>query len=367
MSSKPLTLFAATALAWAVGAPAVAQDGPTLAVGDPAPKIEVKEFVKGQEIQEFAKGKTYVVEFWATWCGPCRTSIPHLTELQHQYKDVPFLGVSVWEQDQSGVKPFVEEMGDKMDYAVAMDAVPEGADGNQGAMARTWMTAAGRNGIPSAFIVNGDGLIAWVGHPMSMDKPLAKIVAGDYDIAEAIAEAEAEAARAQKMAALRTKLTRAQRSGDSKALVAVIDEAIADDAAMEMALGTMKFQALAKAEPDKAAEYGKRLVETVLSDEPMALNNFAWGLVDPEAASKPTPALLEVALAAARRADELTGSKDPAVSDTLAKALFDSGKAVEALEAQERAVRFSKGTPFEQDASMKERLETYRKAAGVKS
>src|SRR5215472_3894927 len=50
----------------------------TLLVGDPAPKIEVKEFIKGDEVKKFEKGKFYVVEFWATWCPPCRTSIPHL-------------------------------------------------------------------------------------------------------------------------------------------------------------------------------------------------------------------------------------------------------------------------------------------------
>jgi thiol-disulfide isomerase/thioredoxin len=70
-----------------------------LGVGDPAPKIEVKEFVKGDAVKDFEKGKIYVVEFWATWCGPCRVSIPHLTELQKKNKDVVFIGVSVWEQD----------------------------------------------------------------------------------------------------------------------------------------------------------------------------------------------------------------------------------------------------------------------------
>ena len=157
-------------------------DSPTLNVGDSAPKLAVKSFVKGESISEFEPGKNYVVEFWATWCGPCRTSIPHLTDLQKKNSDVTFIGVSVWEQDQAKVKPFVEEMGDKMAYRVAVDAVGDNEKGSDGAMAKTWMTAAGQNGIPTAFIVNKEGKIAWIGHPMSMDEPLAKITSGSWDL-----------------------------------------------------------------------------------------------------------------------------------------------------------------------------------------
>ena len=43
-----------------------------------------------------------VVEFWATWCGPCRTSIPHLIELQKKFKDVMFVGISDYLRAASG-------------------------------------------------------------------------------------------------------------------------------------------------------------------------------------------------------------------------------------------------------------------------
>src|SRR5438105_4278369 len=94
-------------------AAAARAEGP-LSVGDSAPKLKVKEFVKGDPVKDLEKGKVHVVEFWATWCGPCRVSIPHLTELQKKHKDVVFIGVSVSERDFDNVKPFVEKMGDKM-------------------------------------------------------------------------------------------------------------------------------------------------------------------------------------------------------------------------------------------------------------
>jgi len=63
-----------------------------------AAALKISDWVKGKPVDLAAgKGKqVYVIEFWATWCGPCRTSIPHLTELQKKFKDkgVTFVGVS---------------------------------------------------------------------------------------------------------------------------------------------------------------------------------------------------------------------------------------------------------------------------------
>ena len=56
--------------------------------GDAAPPIEITKWLRGEavDLQKAREKKVVVVEFWATWCPPCRTSIPHLTELQKKYK-----------------------------------------------------------------------------------------------------------------------------------------------------------------------------------------------------------------------------------------------------------------------------------------
>ena len=105
---RNLAIVTAAALVAASGA--VAQDTATkpagqpaakaeakkkLAVGDRAPALTVEKWVKGEPVTGFEKGKTYVVEFWATWCGPCIASMPHLSALQKEYKDkVTIIGVT---------------------------------------------------------------------------------------------------------------------------------------------------------------------------------------------------------------------------------------------------------------------------------
>jgi thiol-disulfide isomerase/thioredoxin len=344
-----------------------------LAVGDPAPKLEVKEFVKGDPVAKLDPGTVYVIEFWATWCGPCRTSIPHVSELQARFKDkgVVVIGVSVSESDPADVKPFVKEMGDKMAYRVAVDDLGEGGKGGDGKMAKNWMEAADQSGLPTAFIVDKEGKVAWIGHPMRMDKPLAAIAAGKWDLQAAAAEFKKEQALKAKMRTLRARLQAAQKSGDPKQVLAVIDEAVKDDPALERSFAQQKLYLLIRTgDADKAVEYGNRLTDEVFKSNDNdkatvnanALNELAWGIVEnpPE---KADPRLLKLALRMAEKADKLAEGKDGAIADTLAKAYYETGDPVKALEHQERAVKLIKGTPLEDDKTVQQRLELYKKAA----
>src|SRR5206468_3746931 len=122
-------------------------------LGMSAPALHVGEWVKGQAVNlDQGKGKNiYVVEFWATWCPPCRASIPHLTELQKKFKDkgVTFIGIS--DETVSVVKPFVNKMGVKMEYTVAVDKDEK--------TSAAYMGAFGVGGIPHAFVVDKGGAI----------------------------------------------------------------------------------------------------------------------------------------------------------------------------------------------------------------
>jgi hypothetical protein len=246
---------------------------------------------------------------------------------------------------------------------VALDDVPKGGDGNAGKMAKSWMQAAGQEGIPAAFLIESSGRIAWIGHPTGLDAPLEELAAGRLDIAAARARFQKEQAQRRTMNLFRERLQKAQQSGDARQMLAVIDEAIAAEPSIEASLGPMKYSVLAHQLKDreKADAFGIRLVETVLKDDAQGLNGLAWTIVAPEA-PKAEPGSVKLALKAALRADALTQGKDAGIADTVAKAYFDDGDPVKALEAQERAVRLAKGTPLENDPDLKARLEQYRKA-----
>lgn len=265
------------AAACALLAPLLSQAGATLKVGDPAPALTLKKFVKGEPVKAFEKGKVYVVEFWATWCAPCRESIPHLTELQKVYPGITFIGVDVGETEKQ-VEPFVAAMGDKMNYRVALDDLSSQADG---ATNQAFMVAADQSGIPTAFIVDQDSRIAWIDHPMALPPVLARMAAGTFD-------AKKDAAARAEIAPMQAKV----REGDFDGAIKILDELIAADPAKSGPLGLAKVQILStyKKDPGAAAKLAEEIGGPLEDAE--YLNDIAWFLV---IADNPPPATMAIA------------------------------------------------------------------------
>ncbi|CAG8506576.1 10406_t:CDS:2 [Paraglomus brasilianum] len=137
-----------------------------MSVGSVCPLIDDLLFIKGTptvlgEVPQAGGKRIYVVEFWATWCWPCRESIPHLSGLGEKYKGhgVTVVGVTR-EKDHDKVKQFVAEMGDKMSYNVAIDV-------NLTAREALY-TPSNAPGIPKAFVLLNN-VVFWHGHPVDDD------------------------------------------------------------------------------------------------------------------------------------------------------------------------------------------------------
>jgi thiol-disulfide isomerase/thioredoxin len=255
--------FVALALSIAVSL-STAHSRVTLRVGDPAPMLPVMVWIKGEPVNSFQPGKVYVVEFWATWCGPCQIVMPHLSALQQKYDGrLTVIGVNAREADNASgavavVRKFVLRKGDQMNYTVGMD------DPKTHPVFDAWMTAAGAYGIPTTFIVDRSGRIAWIGHPSSgeaeFDAALDQALEGKSDLAaarSAQAELNHETARSlqeKKVFGTLDNLKKRKRYAD--ALVEA-DRLIGEDPRRKPRVFGSKLVALLHIDEARAFEYVK--------------------------------------------------------------------------------------------------------------
>ncbi len=320
-----------------------------LVVGDKAPPLTIEKWVKGEPVTGFEKGKVYVVEFWATWCGPCIRAMPHLTELQKEHKDEGLTVIGVTSVDPGNtlekVEEFLANRGDQVGYTIAWD---KGRETN-----KAYMDAAYQNGIPCSYLIDREGRVAFIGHPMELDKPLQDVLAGTHDIDAAARKYAAKMAPA--IDAYR--FQQAIESGDIKTATNLYEQAKEKNPRNSLRMGVDLFNALLKNGPAAdATKLGSQLIAEN-NDNPGLLNYVAWSIVDPDADVKHRD--LDLALKAAERANELMDSSEPAVLDTLATVYHLKGNHDKAIELQTKAVELAEG---EMKEELQARLEQFKAA-----
>src|SRR5215470_12024885 len=140
--------FVAWLLGCVVAAPVFAQQ-PTIRLvrnPDPAPDFKL-DTLEGKPVSlaEF-KNKVTLLNFWATWCGPCRAEIPDLVGLQNKYKDqLQIIGLVVDDDDQEAIRKFVEKFRINYPVAIATDELRN--------------DYGGIPALPTSFVLDAEGRV----------------------------------------------------------------------------------------------------------------------------------------------------------------------------------------------------------------
>jgi thiol-disulfide isomerase/thioredoxin len=114
--------------------------------GNPAPQIQIEKWIT---LAPALEGKFVLIEFWATWCGPCRRSIPHLNELQQKFNDrLVVIGIS--DEAEEDIRKLKDP---QINYAIATDTA-----------GRTKQTVEVQ-GIPHAMLIDPRGIVRFEGMP----------------------------------------------------------------------------------------------------------------------------------------------------------------------------------------------------------
>lgn len=314
-----------------------------LHVGDRAPGLDVAKWVKGEETK-IEEGTVYIVEFWATWCLPCRKSIPHLTAIQKEYEDQGLRVIGVSTEDEKTVANFVRTQGSKMDYTVVVDKFSS--------TDRAWLKSAGENGIPTAFVVDRQGKIQFIGSPFDedFDTVIDLVVRGRYD-AKLMEQARphlkaADTARKVKNWQLATKHLQDIYALDNHVFAALLLE---------------QFEMMLVDQKDSKSAY--LFAEILIADrgpaDPEMMSWLARKIVtDPKIAAEDRN--FDVAMKAAKVSMEYAKPDNPAPRSTLAVVHFHKGEVDQAVALQTEAWMIA---PPKMKADYRRVLDSYQKAA----
>jgi len=141
------------------------RDAHTALEGKPMPALDVTDWINGQVKPQDMKGKVDIVDFYATWCGPCMAAIPHNNELLKKYKDKGLLIVGVCTNSR-GQEKMAEVVKDKgIEYPTARDP--------QLKSQKAWAV----HYYPTYAIVDRKGIVRIIGlQPSNVEKVVKKLL-----------------------------------------------------------------------------------------------------------------------------------------------------------------------------------------------
>jgi len=333
----------------------------TVKVGVPAPKLQTGKWVQGEPVTDFQKGKAYLLQFWEPYNRENRTLIPRLNEIHEKYqrKGLVVIGQNWGQRDDSQVESFLKQPGGQMAFRIALDDM---TGTKRGKMAETWMIPAGYDLLPAAFLVDTQGLIAWIGAPTQLQESVIETVLdGTFDTKQAGEKAAAEAAQREKNMRKHYELDRdfeeAKLAGDWE----TAERTLAEMERLELPEGwgfmtrLSKLNMFLERKDSKGVNQATAELSEDCKDDAPFQNMLARQLLLDERIKERD---LNLAEKIATRANTVAEGKDPEVLDTLARALFMNHKPDKAIEIQKQAVESAKDKMKD---SLQATLDSYRK------
>ncbi|MDX2118900.1 MAG: hypothetical protein SFY96_12025 [Planctomycetota bacterium] len=338
------------------GAPAAKLDvahAQTLGIGDRAPSLEGVKWLAGDALGAASRGGAEgksgvtVVAFWSSWSAASREAMRVLGRVQRENKEqgVRVGAVCVWPRDKNeDCSGLIAKWSQRWPIALGTDM--------EGAAAKRWLDAAGRESVPMAFVIGADGNVAWIGSPFEgLGEIVRRAVAGTLD-----------------SAATKRRLERTQRLDElaGKSMIpgalALTEQLLSEDGALFGYLAGFKFRLLLREREASvsAFAFAREAMQTYLKDNPEELNALACAILDHKDRD------VSLALEMARRAAsvlEAARDEDASVLDTLARAEHEHGDTEAAIATQERAVALADEGRMKK--TMQKRLEKYKAAGGV--
>ena len=352
------------------------QASKALEVTDQAPDISITEWSnKPTSLVQDKNGKTvYLVEFWASWCKPCIPSVKFLNELQKKYKKQGLEIIAITDESKDDTAKFLKEHD--IHYSVGFD--------KDGKTMQNYLT--NKDGLPTSFIINKDGIVVYKGHPMKSETILEQVLNDKYDLTEVkklkdlekkleealkdfnISEASDIAEQILYISpnnfdAMQFRLLAFEKMGQEMAAFAFLDSLIKKFPDNEDTY-FIKLSLLIDLKPEKVNEFAEKIY-TQFKDNPKTMNRLAWELIDN---GKFATQDLDIALKASQRAvknGKAAGNDFLSASiDTLARCYYYIGLLEEAIENQEKAYNLAKGGKHE--AGIYKTLQYYKKAEELK-
>ena len=350
---------------------ATAQDGVAsksvrLDIGSKAPAISIEHYIQDgngrfDPVTKFEDDKIYVIEFWATWCGPCISSMPEIADLQSRYRDKGLRIISITDETVDEVNQLLQRKHPAVDRTIAeitslytLTADPDRS------VHEDYFDAAGETGIPSAFIVGKTGVIEWIGHPFEM-KPVIEALLDDSWDRDGFARQRATLRRLAEVAA---RVDRMVSSGETDQAIELVTKLLDDEEdpqirrAWENTLNNVKIST-GRLDDDAIKYYVDNL--ELMKDDVVQLARFSFDLYGLYQQGVDVTPLPDRTLSVMKKTEpKIDATQAGLFYHTMALMHQISGNIDAAIAAQTKSVKSSNGAQKEQLSEALEAMKEIR-------